>query len=206
MDYLASRSLENFKNHIGIKYQLYNSLFTSLPFYRIEKTNILLSMFLDYCEEGYKKKLSPSQIVEDFFERLTTSKNKKEQFDLLFRFIQYVERQVVLFDSLEDAGFKETHDVMGIGTMKQLETRVAQENSKHQLVEKLKDFAVLLTLTAHPTQFYPGPVLGIINDLAKALKENNVSLINTYLQQLGKTPLLKKQKPTPYDEAVSLIW
>jgi phosphoenolpyruvate carboxylase len=206
MDYLASRSLDNFKNHIGIKYQLYNSLFTSLPFHRIEKTNILLSMFLDYCEEGYKKKLSPSQIVEDFFQKLTSFKNKKEQFDLLFRFIQYVERQVVLFDALEDAAFKETHDVMGIGTLKQLETRVRQENSRTQLTEKLKDFAVLLTLTAHPTQFYPGSVLGIINDLAKALKENNVSLINTYLQQLGKTPLLKKQKPTPYDEAVSLIW
>lgn len=206
MDYLASRSLENFKNHIGIKYQLYNSLFTSLPFHRIEKTNILLSMFLDYCEEGYKKKLSPSQIVEDFFQRLTPFKNKKEQFDLLFRFIQYVERQVVLFDSLEDAAFKETHDVMGIGTLKQLETRVAQEHARKQLTDKLKDFAVLLTLTAHPTQFYPGAVLGIINDLAKALKENNVSLINTYLQQLGKTPLLKKQKPTPYDEAISLIW
>jgi len=26
------------------------------------------------------------------------------------------------------------------------------------------------------------------------------------LQQLGKTPFFKKQKPTPYDEAVSLIW
>jgi phosphoenolpyruvate carboxylase len=206
MDYLASRSLENFKTNIGIKYQLYNSLFTSLPFHRIEKTNILLSIFLDYCEEGYKKKLSPSQIVEDFFQRLTTYKNKQEQFDLLFRFIQYVERQVVLFDALEDAAFKETHDVFGIGTLKQLETKVSQENVRKQLLDKLKDFGVLLTLTAHPTQFYPGPVLGIINDLAKALKDNNVSLINTYLQQLGKTPLLKKQKPTPYDEAVSLIW
>lgn len=206
MDYLASRSLENFKNHIGIKYQLYNSLFTSLPFHRIEKTNILLSMFLDTCEEGYKRKLSPSQIVDDFFQRLTTVRNKKEQYDLLFRFIQYVERQVVLFDALEDAAFKEIHDVMGVGTLKQLETKVAQEHARTELLEKLKDFAVMITLTAHPTQFYPGPVLGIINDLAKALKENNVSLINTYLQQLGKTPLLKKQKPTPYDEAISLIW
>ncbi|MFL5809120.1 MAG: phosphoenolpyruvate carboxylase, partial [Flavisolibacter sp.] len=51
-----------------------------------------------------------------------------------------------------------------------------------------------------------GPVLAIINDLAKALKENNAGQINMYLQQLGKTPLFKKQKPTPYDEAVSLIW
>ena len=124
----------------------------------------------------------------------------------MFRFIQYVERQVVLFDALEDAAFKETHDVIGVGTLKELETKVAQENVRKQLLDKLNDFAILLTLTAHPTQFYPGPVLGIINDLAKALKDNNVSLINTYLQQLGKTPLLKKQKPTPYDEAVSLIW
>jgi len=206
MDYQASRSLENFKNHIGIKFQLYNSLFTSLPFHRIEKTNILLSVFLDRCEEGYKRKLSPTQIVQDFFEHLTSFKNKKEQIDLMFRFIQYVERQVVLFDALEDAAFKEIHDVFGIGTLKQLETKVTQEHARQQLLEKLKDFAVLLTLTAHPTQFYPGPVLGIINDLSKALKDNNVSLINTYLQQLGKTPLLKKQKPTPYDEAVSLIW
>jgi phosphoenolpyruvate carboxylase len=206
MDYLASRSLENFKNHIGIKYQLYNSLFTSLPFHRIEKTNILLAMFLDTCEEGYKRKLSPSQIVDDFFQRLTTVKNRKEQYDLMFRFIQYVERQVVLFDALEDAAFKDIHDVFGIGTLKQLETKVSQENVRRQLTDKLKDFSILLTLTAHPTQFYPGPVLGIINDLSKALKENNVGLINTYLQQLGKTPLLKKQRPTPYDEAVSLIW
>jgi phosphoenolpyruvate carboxylase len=206
MDYLASRSLENFKNHIGIKYQLYNSLFTSLPFHRIGKTNIYLAMFLDSCEEGYKKKLSPIQIVDDFFQRLTPFTNRQEQFDLMFRFIQYVERQVVLFDALEDAAFKEIHDVFGIGTLKQLETKVSQEHARKQLLEKLKDFAVLLTLTAHPTQFYPGPVLGIINDLSKALKDNNVNLINTYLQQLGKTPLLKKQKPTPYDEAVSLIW
>jgi phosphoenolpyruvate carboxylase len=206
MDYLASRSLENFKNHIGIKYQLYNSLFTSLPFHRIGKTNIYLAMFLDSCEEGYKKKLSPIQIVDDFFQRLTPFTNRQEQFDLMFRFIQYVERQVVLFDALEDAAFKEIHDVFGIGTLKQLETKVSQEHARKQLLQKLKDFAVLLTLTAHPTQFYPGPVLGIINDLSKALKDNNVNLINTYLQQLGKTPLLKKQKPTPYDEAVSLIW
>src|SRR5439155_19060064 len=41
---------------------------------------------------------------------------------------------------------------------------------------------------------------------SKALKENDAVSINTYLQQLGKTPLFKKQKPTPYDEAVSLIW
>ena len=206
MDHLSARALENFKNHVGIKFQLYNSLFTSLPFHRIEKTGILLSLFLNHAEEGYKKKQSPSAIVEDFFQRFTTVKTEQEKTDLLFRFVQYAERQVVLFDALEDAAFKETNDTIGIGTLKQLETDVVQEGLQKALIEKLEDFAVSIVLTAHPTQFYPGSVLGIINDLAKALKENNAGLINMYLQQLGKTPLFKKQKPTPYDEAVSLIW
>jgi phosphoenolpyruvate carboxylase len=49
-------------------------------------------------------------------------------------------------------------------------------------------------------------VLGIINDLSRAVIENNAAEINLYMQQLGKTPFLKKQKPTPYDEAISLVW
>ena len=117
-----------------------------------------------------------------------------------------MERQVVLFDALEDAAFREVNDLNGVGTLKHLESEVIQDNKQEELAEKLKDFSVRLVLTAHPTQFYPGSVLGIINDLSKALAENNTNLINTYLQQLGKTPFFKKKKPTPYDEAVSLIW
>ena len=105
MDNQASRGLQQFKNYVGIKFQLYNSLFTSLPFHRIEKTGILLSLFLNNCEEGYKKKLSPAEIIEEFFSKHTTVYRPSEKLDLLFRFIQYVERQVVLFDALEDAGF-----------------------------------------------------------------------------------------------------
>lgn len=206
MDHFASLALDNFKNHVGIKFQLYNSLFTSLPFHRIEKTGILLSMFLNSCEEGYKRKQSPSEIVDDFFQRFTTFHNEQERNDLLFRFVQYVERQVVLFDAVEDAAFKTVNDVTGVGSLKQLEVKTVNENDHQQLAEKLKHFAVALVLTAHPTQFYPGTVLAIINDLSRALKENNAAQINMYLQQLGKTPLFKNKKPTPYDEAVSLIW
>ncbi|MGH2645026.1 MAG: phosphoenolpyruvate carboxylase, partial [Chitinophagaceae bacterium] len=49
-------------------------------------------------------------------------------------------------------------------------------------------------------------VLGIIHDLSNALTKGSATQINSYLRQLGKTPFLKKEKPTPYDEAVSLIW
>lgn len=94
----------------------------------------------------------------------------------------------------------------GAGTLKHLESTITQNNKKNELSEKLRDFSVRLVLTAHPTQFYPGSVLGIINDLVEAIAANNVSNINTYLQQLGRTPFIKKQKPTPFDEAVSLIW
>jgi len=206
MDHQSSHGLHQFKNHVAIKFQLYNSLFTSLPFHRIEKTGIMLSLLLTNCEDGYKKKLSPEEIIEHFFSRHTTYTNEQEKIDLLFRFVQYVERQVVLFDALEDAAFRLVNDMNGIGTLKHLETEVIQEQKFKELEKRLKDFAVRLVLTAHPTQFYPGSVLGIINDLSKALAENNTSLVNTYLQQLGKTPFLKKVKPTPFDEAISLIW
>lgn len=206
MDHQSSKGLQQFKNNVGIKFQLYNSLFTSLPFHRIEKTGILLSLLLNNCEEGYKKKMSPEEIIQEFFKKHTSFVNEEDKLDLLFRFIQYVERQVVLFDALEDASFRDVNDINGAGTLKHLESEVVQTGKEDELTEILKDFAIRLVLTAHPTQFYPGAVLGIINDLAKALAENNTSQINMYLQQLGKTPFLNKEKPTPYDEAMSLIW
>lgn len=206
MDHSANRALQQFRNEVGIKFQLFNSLFTSLPFHRIEKTGILLSLLSNNCEEGYKKKQSPVEILEDFFNRHTSYTGENERNDLLFRFVQYVERQVVLFDALEEAAFRHVNDLNGVGTLKHLESEVLQEGAEDQLAKKLEDFGVRLVLTAHPTQFYPGSVLGIINDLSKALTDNNTSLVNIYLQQLGKTPFFNKKKPTPYDEAVSLIW
>jgi phosphoenolpyruvate carboxylase len=198
----VSGALEKFQNSVGIKFQLYNSLFLSLPFYGVDKTGILLSLFNTDCEEGFARGKSPEEIIESFFE----NNSEQEKLDFLFRFVQYTERQVVLFDALEDAAFNELNDTSGAGTLTQLEARVLHENASAEFAEKLNNFSVRLVLTAHPTQFYPGTVLGIINDLVEAIAQNDVSLINTYLQQLGRTPFFKKQKPTPFDEAQSLIW
>ncbi|MFN9711245.1 MAG: phosphoenolpyruvate carboxylase, partial [Bacteroidota bacterium] len=206
MSHSNATALQQFKNQVGLKFQLYNSLFTALPFHRIERTGILLSLLLTNCEDGFRKKMSPAEILEDFFKRHTSYPTEQEQLDLLFRFVQYAERQIVLFDALEDAAFREVNDMQGTGTMKQLINEAESSGKEKELREKLDDYEIRLVLTAHPTQFYPGSVLGIINDLSKALAENNTAQINTYLQQLGKTPFLKRQKPTPFDEAVSLIW
>ena len=205
-----SRTTDNpltvYKNQVGIKFQLYNSLFTSLPFHTVEKTGVFLTMFLLHCEEGYTKGMSPDEIIRSYFEQYTSYKDLKEQNDLLFKFIQYAERQVVLFDALEDAAFSKIHDTGGPGTLKHLGSEIILKQASPKLADKLKDFSVRLVLTAHPTQFYPGAVLGIIHDLAKALQSENSAHVNSYLHQLGITPFLKKERPTPYNEAMSLIW
>jgi phosphoenolpyruvate carboxylase len=206
MDGSANSALQTYDKHVGLKFQLYNSLFTSLPFHRVEKTGVLLSIFLLHCEEGYEKGQSPAEIIQTFFSQYTPYRSLQEQTDLLFRFVQYAERQVVLFDALEDASFREIHDMAGAGTLKHLQAEVEQTQTQPQLKGKLKDYSVRLVLTAHPTQFYPSEVLGIINDLSKALLNDNTAQVNSYLRQLGKTPFFKNEKPSPYDEAVSLIW
>ena len=77
---------------------------------------------------------------------------------------------------------------------------------REKISAKLNDFSLRLVLTAHPTQFYPGTILGIMTDLIEALKTNDINTIDVLLQQLGKTPFFNKTSPTPVDEAVSLAW
>jgi phosphoenolpyruvate carboxylase len=85
--------------------------------------------------------------------------------------VQYAERQVVLFDALEDAAFGDVNDLNGPGTLKQLCSQISQMRMDDAFLKKLNDFSVRLVLTAHPTQFYRGEVLGIINDLATGTKK-----------------------------------
>jgi phosphoenolpyruvate carboxylase len=203
MDQQPSAALQQFNDLVGLKYQRYSSLFTSE---RTEKIRVLLSLLLANCEDGYTKKKNPVEIIDEFFDHHASPMNEIDKLDLLFHFVQYSERQVVLFDALEDSAFRHVNDMNGAGTLKELETNVRQAQKQPDLAKKLKDFSIRMVLTAHPTQFYPDTVLGIIHDLSKALSENNTDQIKTYLQQLGKTPFFKKQKPTPYDEAISLIW
>lgn len=206
MTQLQRDAVERFETEVELKFQLYNSLFLSLPFKGIERTGALLSLFGQACEEGYANGKNAAAITEEFFEVNTGDLSEDEKIDLLFRFVQYAERQVVLFDALEDAAFPRLHDTEGPGTLKQLEREIIREGGRSELLERAEDFNVMLVLTAHPTQFYPGSVLGIINDLSSAIAANDVPQVRLLLQQLGRTPFLKKEKPTPFDEAESLIW
>lgn len=196
-----------FESEVLTRFELFNSLFMTLPFYQVKHTGTLLPFFTTHCEHGVAGKLDPEAIIESFFGQYEQYVRESDRIDLLFRIIQYIERQVVLFDAVEDAAFRKTgrSDEAGLldSVFKQTENN---KELRDKLAKKLNDFSLRLVLTAHPTQFYPGPVLAIITDLTEALKRNDINNIHLLLQQLGKTPFMKQEKPTPVDEAISLAW
>ncbi len=197
---------KRFNTHILSKYQIYNSIFITLPFDDISHTGVLLPLFKNICEEGFKNNLTPIEIIDMFFEKYQQNQSEKEKIDLLFKFIQYIERQVVLFDAVEDAAFPIMNNMDGKGTLRNVKEEAFAQNKKEALQKYLEEFKVRTVLTAHPTQFYPGSVLGIITDLTKAIELNDLIVIKKLLAQLGITPFLKDKKPTPFDEAINLIW
>ncbi|MFZ9242794.1 MAG: phosphoenolpyruvate carboxylase, partial [Sediminibacterium sp.] len=136
----------------------------------------------------------------------TAVETEKEKIDHLFKYVQYMERQVVLFDAIEDAAFTSVNDIEGMGSLKALIREAGFSGKTQALKNKLKDFKVRIVLTAHPTQFYPANVLGIIHDMGDAIAKNDYHTINQYIQQLGLTPFFNKKQPTPTDEAQTLMW
>ena len=196
-----------FNHEVVTRFELYNSLFQTLPFYQVKDTGILLPFFSSHCEKGTINQQSPKEIIESFFEKYVPGIDHQEQINRLFRFIQYIERQVVLFDAIEDSSFSKIGRADDSGSLQSLLQQAAiSDEARKNISEKLKDFSLRLVLTAHPTQFYPGSVLGIMTDLIEALKTNDINSIDGLLQQLGKTPFFNKTSPTPVDEAVSLVW
>lgn len=196
-----------FNNEVVSRFELYNSLFLTLPFYKVKDTGTLLPLFIKYCEDGVRQHQTPAEIITAFFEKYTQASSATDVNDLLFRFIQYIERQVVLFDAVEDASFQKLNTAEDQGSLRSLLRKSAFNTELHDRTAKLiEDFSLRLVLTAHPTQFYPGSVLSIITDLTTAIKTNDIDSINQLLQQLGKTPFFNKKSPTPVDEALSLTW
>lgn len=202
----TSPQSEQFHQQVSSKYHLYNSVFITLPFDAIDNTGALLPLFSEACAKGLQQQMTPIAIVTSFAAKYLERSDAETVVPLLFRFIQYVERQIVLFDAIEDAAFSSINNLEGTGSLREIKERCDTAERQQHLQEFLQRFRVRTVLTAHPTQFYPGAVLGIITDLTEALRQNDLHQIEQLLAQLGKTRFIKKEKPTPYDEAVSLLW
>jgi len=178
----------------------------SLPYDKMTNIGMLLPFLCEESKIGYEAGKTPEEIVEEFFKNHTDLQTEEQKTELLFKIIQYIERQVVLFDSIEDAAFPNIHSESDNGTVTNMYERSLQDHKLEKIREKLKDFAVKIVFTAHPTQFYPNSVQRILHDLRNAITTDSITSIDMLLQQLGKTPFVNKEKPTPIDEALSIIY
>ena len=194
----------SFDEHVATRYRLYSGLLLGLPYELLQRVGRLLPVFAEYCRKGLSQKVSPSKIVEQFFTEnpllADTARN-----EALFLFLQLVERQVVLFDALEDASFMDTHDMAAPGSVAHLLEAVLRDNRAADLAALLDETATRIVLTAHPTQFYPETVQGIIHDLRAALNDNDPAHVERLLLQLGKTRFSNRERPTPVDEARGVL-
>ncbi len=195
----TTEKLEKFRVLITNKYLIYNSLFTNLPNEEIKYTGMYIPLLRRISEDYYDEGKSPTEVVTDFFKNHTQVKTKQEEFDFLFRMVQYIERQVVLFDSVEDASFAEFNRAG-------MKAFISKHDDTSDLREYFSDFGVRVVFTAHPTQFYPNSVQTIMHELRESIKRNDIYQIDLSLQQLAFTPFVNHKKPTPLDEAKSILF
>lgn len=195
----TAEKIERFRTLITNKYLIYNSLFTNLPNEEIKYTGMYIPLLRRMSEEYYEEGKSPTEVITDFFKHHTKVATKEDEFDFLFRMVQYIERQVVLFDSVEDASFAEFNRAG-------MDVFVRKHDNPDELLKRFKDFGVRIVFTAHPTQFYPNSVQTIMHELRESIKRNDIKQIDTSLQQLAFTPFVNHKKPTPLDEAKSILF
>ncbi|TVQ27310.1 MAG: phosphoenolpyruvate carboxylase [Spirochaetaceae bacterium] len=199
-------NLQAFEEHVAMKYHVFNGMFLTLPFEGVTDAGIMLPIFSAFVREHLERGRTPAEAVDRFFREKMSGVAEDDRIDVLFRFMQLVERQVVLFDALEDAAYSRIRDVDGPGSLRELLGRVENEQRHHELVSLLRHYRVRLVLTAHPTQFYPDEILGILTDLGTALDANDIRRVHDLLLQMGMTRFKNREKPTPFDEAKSLLW
>ncbi len=197
---------DDYRNLVELNYQLYNGLLLTLPLDAVQQTGVVLPLLEEACRQGLAAGVDPERILTDFFANQRPGLDEEQQLAFLFKVIQYVERQIVLVDALEDAAYEKIHDTARRCDLRDLAARVSADNLQDELLALLERFQARVTLTAHPTQFYPGPVLAIITDLTEAIRAQDIGRARNLLQQLGNTPFFNKRKPTPLDEAVNLGW
>ncbi|MFO7781730.1 MAG: phosphoenolpyruvate carboxylase, partial [Spirochaetia bacterium] len=187
------KNYDAFYERVALKFQIYNGLFLNLPFEQVKPAAIMLPVFADFCKERLETGEHPARIVEAFAEEKLDGTTFDELKNLLFTFMQIVERQVVLFDALEDAAYGLVEDTDGAGSVRDLLTRLEAESNLDAYERQLEDYCVRVVLTAHPTQFYPDEVLAIITDLGDALRADDLRGIHRMLLQLGKTRFMNRE-------------
>ena len=72
----------------------------------------------------------------------------------MFRVIQYVERQIVLYDSVEDAAYPVIQKLSNDLSFKDFINLLENKIKPADVSKVLSQFSARIVFTAHPTQFY----------------------------------------------------
>lgn len=202
----SNKRLEEFEKSVNSKYKLYNTLFLNLPYRRVRNIGMLIPLLAHFCEEGLQQNKEPLEILDDFFEKNAQAQSPEERLDFMLRVIQYVEREIVLYDAVEDAAFIKIQDLGDYLNLTNFFQQIKTKKELAQTTSFLDDFSVRIVFTAHPTQFYSPAVLEIISKLRTLITADQIDLVDKTLQQLGLTSLINAKKPTPLDEAKNIIY
>jgi phosphoenolpyruvate carboxylase len=197
---------KEFEKLVKNKFNVYNSLFLNLPYPNISNIGMLIPLLYNVCKHGLDSGKDPQETLDSFFSIHTNIASEQEKIDFMFRVIQYVERQVVLYDSVEDAAFTQMLTLDNNLSLKDYLHLSDSKKDGDNILEKLSSFSTRIVFTAHPTQFYPPSVLNIIAKLKTLITKNDINEIDLTLRQLGLTSLMNSKKPTPFDEAKNIIY
>ena len=197
---------KEFERSVKNKFNVYNSLFLNLPFRSISNIGMLIPLMQSVFKRDLDAGRDPITIMESFFRTHADLNTEDEKIDFMFRVIQYIERQVVLYDSIEDAAFPEILKLEETLSLKDYINLSDTTHSQKDILDTLSKFSVRIVFTAHPTQFYSYPVLDIIGRLRNLVAENDIPGMDLTLQQLGLTSLVNEKKPTPLAEAKNIIY
>ena len=200
-----STRINAFNKAVRNKFDVYNSLFLNLPFQTVNNIGMFIPLLQHVSEKGLAAGREPLEIMDSFFSLHTNLTSEAEKIDFMFRVIQYVERQVVLYDSVEDAAFERLTALGNHLSLKDCIHMAAKHTVGSNLSDDLACFSARIVFTAHPTQFYTPSVLNIISELQSMIARNDIDAIDLALQQLGMTSLINAKKPSPLDEAKNII-
>ena len=124
-------------------FEVYNSIFLTLPLDGIRGTGLRVPLFAEACRKGLAEGQSPMDLLTAHLGALHLS--REEKVGLLFRYVQYIERQVVLVDALEDARYDRLNDLEGAESLAGILPRIARRDLKAELKEALGDQHVRLS-------------------------------------------------------------
>ena len=113
-------------------FHVFNGIFLTLPLDGIRQTGLRVPLLQEACDEGLNKAKTPAEILDGFFASQGLH-NVEGKADLLFRIIQYVERQVVLVDALEDARYAQLNDLGGAESLQSFMQRIRRHRKEEDL-------------------------------------------------------------------------